>query len=292
MFFQTYIQNNMNYIDYYKSGSKIHIKKSNKGKFTDYCGGKVTEECIQKGKHSPSATIRKRATFAANARKWKHENGGILSAAFGDSIVYSTAKNKERLQNLFKNPDFKEIKNSFEPKQTDQTSHNSGTITWGDLNNALISQQSISQTPIESTNVSTTLHTASGPRGYRNYNPLNIRISSNHWSGKVSDNTDGSFEQFTDMAHGFRAGIKNIQTWINRGKNTLRNLISTWAPDSDGNNSSSYAQHVSDATGIGLDEVIDPNNKEQMTKIVYAMAKVENGIDANMDDVIAGWNLV
>lgn len=51
---------------------KIHIKKENKGKFTDYCGGKVTSECISKGKNSPNPTIRKRATFAANARKWNH----------------------------------------------------------------------------------------------------------------------------------------------------------------------------------------------------------------------------
>lgn len=55
-----------------KNGSKIHIKKKNRGKFTQYCGGNVTEECIRRGKNSSSATIRKRATFAANARKWKH----------------------------------------------------------------------------------------------------------------------------------------------------------------------------------------------------------------------------
>lgn len=53
-----------------KKGHKIHIKKKNRGKFTDYCGGKVTSECIAKGKRSSSSTIRKRATFAANARKW------------------------------------------------------------------------------------------------------------------------------------------------------------------------------------------------------------------------------
>jgi hypothetical protein len=29
-----------------KKGSGIHIKEENKGKFTDYCGGKVTDECI------------------------------------------------------------------------------------------------------------------------------------------------------------------------------------------------------------------------------------------------------
>lgn len=53
-----------------KKGSKIHIKKANRGKFTDYCGGKVTSECIARGKRSPDPKIRKRATFAANARKW------------------------------------------------------------------------------------------------------------------------------------------------------------------------------------------------------------------------------
>jgi hypothetical protein len=47
----------------------IHIKKKNRGKFTEYCGGKVTEECIRKGKNSSDPTTRKRATFADNARK-------------------------------------------------------------------------------------------------------------------------------------------------------------------------------------------------------------------------------
>lgn len=63
-----------------KEGSKIHIKKKNRGKFTDYCGGTVTSECIARGKRSSSPTIRKRATFAANARKWKHQYGGAIKA--------------------------------------------------------------------------------------------------------------------------------------------------------------------------------------------------------------------
>lgn len=59
-----------------KSG--IKIKKANKGKFTDYCGGKVTNECIQKGLNSEDPQVRKRANFARNARKWKHNNGGTF----------------------------------------------------------------------------------------------------------------------------------------------------------------------------------------------------------------------
>ncbi len=57
-------------VNFYKLGNKIKIKKANQGKFTDYCGGKVTDECIQKGKNSLDPKIRKRATFAANVRKW------------------------------------------------------------------------------------------------------------------------------------------------------------------------------------------------------------------------------
>lgn len=63
----------------FKSGGTIHIKKKNLGSFTRYCNGKVTEECIRKGKNSSNPTTRKRANFAANARQWKHEEGGKLN---------------------------------------------------------------------------------------------------------------------------------------------------------------------------------------------------------------------
>ena len=66
-------------INFRKNGGSIHIKEENKGKFTDYCGGKVTEECIRKGKNSSNPTTRKRATFAQNARRWKHQDGGNIN---------------------------------------------------------------------------------------------------------------------------------------------------------------------------------------------------------------------
>lgn len=67
----------------FKKGNKIHIKKANRGKFTDYCGGKVTNECIQRGKNSSDPAVRKRATFAQNSRHWsKHKNGGQIIQQF------------------------------------------------------------------------------------------------------------------------------------------------------------------------------------------------------------------
>lgn len=57
-----------------KSG--IVIKKSKEGGFTAWCKAQgfdgVTAECIAKGKASKDARIRRKATFAANARKFKH----------------------------------------------------------------------------------------------------------------------------------------------------------------------------------------------------------------------------
>ena len=65
-------------INTFAKGGGIHIKPENRGKFTEYCGGKVTSECIAKGKRSSDPAVRKRATFAANARKWHHADGGPL----------------------------------------------------------------------------------------------------------------------------------------------------------------------------------------------------------------------
>jgi len=88
-----------------KQGGTIHIKKENRGKFRDYCNGKVTNECIQKGKNSPNPVIRKRATFAANVRKWKHESGGKFNGFVkgvnvldSDKDAYKYVKKKYKMR--------------------------------------------------------------------------------------------------------------------------------------------------------------------------------------------------
>ena len=57
-----------------KSG--INIKPSHEGSFTAWCKrqgfGGVTSECISRGKASKDPAIRKKATFADNARHWSH----------------------------------------------------------------------------------------------------------------------------------------------------------------------------------------------------------------------------
>lgn len=69
-------------VEFLKSGNKIHIKESTRGSFTRWCGGEVTDECIKRGKNSPNSAIRKKATFAANARKWR--NGGNIKIVIAE----------------------------------------------------------------------------------------------------------------------------------------------------------------------------------------------------------------
>lgn len=58
-----------------KRKAPIRIKKSKRGSLTAICKrqgyGGVTSACIARNKKSKSKAVRKKATFAANARKWK-----------------------------------------------------------------------------------------------------------------------------------------------------------------------------------------------------------------------------
>lgn len=133
------------------------------------------------------------------------------------------------------------------------------------------------------------------PRGYRNNNPLNIRISStNNWQGEVQNNTDGVFEQFVAMEYGYRAALKLIRNYITRdGLTTVSDIISKWAPNNE-NNTAGYIQRV-----IGINQwtpakVIDPYSKDDMCDLAYAMAIVENGntILPDYTQIYKGWSML
>jgi len=119
------------------------------------------------------------------------------------------------------------------------------------------------------------------PRGMRNNNPGNIRISSNTWKEKlpIGQNTDGAFEQFRAYVWGIRAMILNLRSYFNSGTNTIRKIITKWAPSSDGNDTDAYINTVSAQTGLAPDQVLT-FDRGTLQKLVRAMAYVENGRDA------------
>lgn len=62
------------YIEIYKNGSKIHIKKKNIGKFTESAkrAGKSVQQHARDVVNDPNATTlqKRRAQFAINSKNW------------------------------------------------------------------------------------------------------------------------------------------------------------------------------------------------------------------------------
>ncbi len=130
------------------------------------------------------------------------------------------------------------------------------------------------------------------PRGLRLCNPGNIRINSDLFQGEVRPSKDKSFKQFEMMTYGYRAIFKILSNYYRNYKlDTIRKMIGRWAPENE-NDTEAYIKAVSDYAGIPADDPINLNDREQMTRIVAGMSKVENGREADMSDVIAGWNLL
>lgn len=130
------------------------------------------------------------------------------------------------------------------------------------------------------------------PRGLRNNNPLNIRKNSDVFQGEVVPSKDNAFKQFKTMAYGYRAGFKILSNYYRKYRlTTIRQMITRWAPPEDNNDTASYIRDVSSYSGIGPDDLIS-FDREQIMRIVAGMSRVENGREAVMSDVIAGWGVL
>jgi hypothetical protein len=116
------------------------------------------------------------------------------------------------------------------------------------------------------------------PRGFRNNNPGNLRITGMAWQGKVpvEQNTDKAFEQFVSLEYGLRAMIVVLRTYIKRkGLDTIEKIIPVYAPATE-NDVEAYIQVVSLISGLQRDAVID-FTYEDMHRLVHAMVYHENG---------------
>lgn len=126
----------------------------------------------------------------------------------------------------------------------------------------------------------------------RNNNLLNIRISTDKFQGEVQPSQDKDFKQFETAAYGYRAAFRILKTYINNYKcDTIRKIISRFAPANE-NHTENYIKVVSERSGIPEDDTVYADNREMMIRIVAAMSFVENGREAEMSDVIRGWELL
>lgn len=127
------------------------------------------------------------------------------------------------------------------------------------------------------------------PRGLRNNNPGNIRITKDKWQGLRPVQEDKEFFQFTGMKWGYRALIRTLQNYRRRhGCQTIADFINRWAPPSE-NNTGGYISRVCKEMQVPNSFVPDVDDKATMCSFAAAISQVENGVSAVMKDVEAGW---
>jgi hypothetical protein len=127
------------------------------------------------------------------------------------------------------------------------------------------------------------------PRGLRNNNPLNIRHSKDVFQGEIKG-TDKSFKTFSTMPYGYRAAFVMLGTYLSRGWNTIEKIISRWAPPTE-NNTEAYIKSVEKWSGVPRSKILTAADGTDYIMIVAAMSFVENGKNANISEVQAGFNL-
>lgn len=117
------------------------------------------------------------------------------------------------------------------------------------------------------------------PLGLRNNNPGNLRPSAPPWQGEADEN--GGFVVFDTMANGVRALAKNLLAYFDsHGLNTIRGIISRWAPPSDNNDTEAYIKSVCEACDVGPDAKLNLHDPDTLYWLVVGIGEHENGASA------------
>ena len=144
---------------------------------------------------------------------------------------------------------------------------------------------------METTKKATTYPNPSGKnRGLKNNNPLNIRKSNDKFVGEIQPSGDAAFKQFESTKYGYRAAFRILNSYIKNGNNTIEKIVSRWAPSSDGNNTSSYIEHVEQRSGINRTKTIETENEK--LRIIQAMTQSETGIKPTLAELKEAYKII
>ena|GEM_PF-5756100 len=95
---------------------------------------------------------------------------------------------------------------------------------------------------------------------FRANNPCAIRpLGRGKWNGEtgIVRVGNGEFSAFRNMTYGVRAGLRCLDTYRTKHRlYTPRQIISRWAPPSDNNPTTSYAEFIAARCGVGIDDPI------------------------------------
>lgn len=117
---------------------------------------------------------------------------------------------------------------------------------------------------------------ASAPSGVNNM--FNMRNYFQGWLGEdVKGLSRGQMLNFNSPWYGFRAGSRNAMNILRSLKKpTIRNFTPIFSPKVE-NDVDKHMSNISKLSGIGLDDVLDTGNNEQMFRFLTGLAMAESG---------------
>ncbi len=128
-------------------------------------------------------------------------------------------------------------------------------------------------------------------RGLDNNNPGNIRLSATAYLGEVKPSRDKAFKQFETMAWGYRAIFVLLHTYgVKHGLRSIEAIVKRYAPPTE-NDTERYVSFVAYRSGIAREREIDTLSAADMKRIVTAISRMENGVEAVAAEIDEGWEL-
>ncbi|EOF5040209.1 hypothetical protein ACK1M2_001727 [Providencia rettgeri] len=118
-------------------------------------------------------------------------------------------------------------------------------------------------------------------RGERNNNPLNMNYVGQR-NSVLEDGKGARFAKFNTPYDGLSATVSQLLRYYDgktTGKKlqTVEDIIETWAPPSDNNNTSGYIKRVADDLGVSPSQTLDLRDPDVMKALMHSMSKVEIG---------------
>ncbi|WP_312139801.1 hypothetical protein [Atlantibacter hermannii] len=112
-------------------------------------------------------------------------------------------------------------------------------------------------------------------RGLRNNNPGNLNYVGQAGATKEGG-PNGRFAVFETMQQGIAALYKQLQLYFSRGKDTIREIINTYAPSSE-NDTGAYISAIAKKLGKGADEILNSSDTETIFNLMRGIIDHENG---------------
>ncbi|HYD19296.1 MAG TPA: structural protein P5 [Patescibacteria group bacterium] len=118
------------------------------------------------------------------------------------------------------------------------------------------------------------------PRGIRNNNPGNIRLSPAKWRGQKAEQHDTAFVEFESPLMGLRALMILLLTYHRKhGLDTVESIINRYAPPHE-NATDHYTHSVAKALGVRRREKIELGDENTLAGLARAIVRHENGAGA------------